>query len=217
MESLECAVSRCLAIRPHLKEWRCRNEAGDSFFCWQHKRWLLKVVIGILATIFIGLVVNFLWSRVSPPSSTETRTLELAEKTSDDVVAIRQMLENRNPENLEKLETYLKSEGLETTYGYGFALFYSDGRKTLHFGAIGKGVKFDPYAVKVTKYTSDTICFDSDPIQIQGTTINMTGNCFRRGSEGRFGIIKLGNVGVEVRRLADSSSGAVWVVGLTSN
>ena len=210
-------MGRCLAIGPHLKKWRCRNEAGNSLFCWQHKRWPLNIVIGILATIFLGLIVNFLWSKVSPPSSTETSTLGLAQKTSDDVAAIKQMLENKTPENLEKLGIYLKSEGLESMYDHGFALFYSDGRKTLYYGAIGTDVKFDPYYVKVTEFTNDNICFDTGLIQIHSSTLSLTNVCVYRGSEGRVRLAVVDNDTVEIRRLANSSTGTVWVIGITSN
>lgn len=86
-------MRRCLAIRPHLKELRCRNKAGNSFFCYQHKHWLLKVIIGIVATISLAVLSNFLWSKISQPSSTETKTLGLAEKTSDDVATTRQQID----------------------------------------------------------------------------------------------------------------------------
>jgi hypothetical protein len=130
--------------------------------------------------------------------------------------ALRRLLENKNTSNSKKVEDYVQRSGLESTYPLGFALFYSDGRKTLHYGQTGTGVIFDPSLVEVTEFGTDKICLSSAPIKVNRTTLNFSNNCFARGSEGRFSFVDLGTAGVEIARLADSGKAVVWVMGLTS-
>lgn len=129
---------------------------------------------------------------------------------------IKELLEHPSANNTRILNDYLQSYNLESNYPYGFALFYSDGRKTLHYGLMGKKVTFDPSLVRVKRFSMDTVCIDTGPMKMNNSTLEFTDCCFTRGIEGKFRLVSNGTFGFEVTRLADATTGAVWVLGFTS-
>jgi len=66
------------------------------------------------------------------------------QKIQSDVQEIKKLLENPS-KNIPELTKFIDSQGLQAKYPLGYALFFSDGRKTLYYGSPDS---FDPRAYK---------------------------------------------------------------------
>jgi hypothetical protein len=113
---------------------------------------------------------------------------------------------------------YIEQLDLEDEFDYGFALFYSDGRRTLHYGVPGVEAYFDPAEVKVSRLTQTEICLDSGDMVMRRTPlliVKLESNCFLRAEEDVMRLIAVGNAAVAVKRLADSPTAFAWAFGLT--
>ena len=64
-------MGRCLAVRPHLRSWRCNNEAGTRWFCHQHRRWLLLRLGGLAGAVLLAWGINYTWGLFAPPTKVE--------------------------------------------------------------------------------------------------------------------------------------------------
>jgi hypothetical protein len=85
---------------------------------------------------------SYLWGLFGPPTKVEDKQTTLLQD-------IKQLLENQNSHELNK---FFESKEFEQKYPLGFALFYSDGRKTLYYGKpSSSGIIFDPSTLKVKR------------------------------------------------------------------
>jgi hypothetical protein len=216
-------LAQCFALGRHLRGWRCGNAAGTAWFCNKHKRWPIIIVGGLAGTIALGLLTNYIWiyiSTPSPPLYTETKTLQAVHDTQsgvsnvqDRLERIEKPLENNPNENSPAIKEFVKDEKLESKYPLGFALFYSDGRRTLHYDRPNLGVNFDPAGVKV-QLTDTSVCVSSAPITVGGIDFIITSNCFGRRASYQITLLNTGNALVKAETVANSTDSVAWVMGI---
>jgi hypothetical protein len=205
-------MGQCLAVGPHLKSWRCSNNAGKAWFCHKHKRFPIKVLGGVVSALLLGLAGDLISSYLSPPSPEETKTLQVTQDTQRDVATIRRLLENSTNKPSPQLNAFIESRHLEEKYPLGFALFYSDGRKTIHHGRPADKVQFDPSDVKLTRFTATHACIS---MRINNNTFN--NECIQRRENSRWLFMTFNYVAFWGETLANSDEGVVWVLGLAPN
>jgi hypothetical protein len=124
-------------------------------------------------------------------------------------------MENKGNEPIRDLDNYITATGLEERYPLGFALFYSDGRKTLHYARPANGVQFDPSNVTVEKFTNDSVCLSITPLIIRGSSNWHKNICFTPGERRRMAYWRLGDGAIiYVEPIANSSDGVAWVFGI---
>jgi len=115
------------------------------------------------------------------------------------------------------LTEFIDKRGFEEKYPLGFALFYSDGRKTLYYGrSSSSGISFDPSILKVRRLSKDQICIDVH-FDVLGTSrdVGFSNSCFHTTGP----IIKwfkADDIDVSVEPLARSADGAAWIIGISS-
>jgi hypothetical protein len=96
-------LGRCLAVRPQLKAWRCSNEAGSHWFCYQHQRWSFLCLIGLFVAVFLPMGISYTWGLFAPPTKVEGEQTALLQN-------IRKLLENSTARELNK---FFESRGFE--------------------------------------------------------------------------------------------------------
>jgi hypothetical protein len=69
---------------------------------------------------------------------------------------IKKLIESKNVPQLTK---FIDSQRLEAKYPLGYALFYSDGHKTLYYGS---PKSFDPASIQLISLTQNEMCFNID-------------------------------------------------------
>jgi hypothetical protein len=213
-------MARCHAVRLHLKDWRCRNQAGDSWFCHQHRSWpliTLSTLCAVIGSFCLGLLQEFIGSYISPPSPEERKTLQVTQETPRDVAtvqnevaAIRRLLGNDTSKPSLQLNAFIESRHLEEKSPLGFVLLYSDGRKTLHYGRPTDKVQFDPSEVQLTRYTATRACVS---IRVSGNTIN--NGCIQRNVKGGWKFMTFNDIAFWSETLANSDGGVAWVLGFS--
>jgi hypothetical protein len=210
-------LARCWALGADLKAIRCSREAGTGhWFCHQHRRWLLKIIIGtvVIGGLLLPSVQSYLWGLFAPPTKVEkehTAHLEDIDKKLDHILSL---LENKY-KRPQELTTFIDTLGLEQKYPLGFALFYSDGRRTISDTrpSSGSGISFDPSTLKVTRI-GDSYCMNILPVRIRGKLLdNYKDLCVSELPPGAH-VAKVGDVLLDIEPLALSSGGAAWVLGM---
>jgi 5S rRNA maturation endonuclease (ribonuclease M5) len=86
------------------------------------------------------------------PVETELQTIQNTLQT------IKKMLENPS-KNVTQLTKFIDTQRLEAKYPLGYALFYSDGRKTLYYGNPNT---FDPASIQVVSFGQNEMCFNAN-------------------------------------------------------
>lgn len=132
-------------------------------------------------------------------------------KVEADLELIKDLLERRNPAELDR---YFKSKELEKKYPLGFALFYSDGRKTLYYG-IHSGVSFDLSSLRASGISSDKFVMSGFKFTGSGGgTLAMNDVHVLTGAGSIVHLLVSGNVAVDIESLAGSTEGVAWVIGM---
>lgn len=199
-------MARCLAIRPNLRAWRCSNPAGKRWFCHQHRRWPVLCLIGLLGAVVLPMGIAYTWGLVAPPTRVESEHTALLQD-------IKKVLENNTPA---QLKDFFNSKGLIQRYPLGFALFYSNGLKTLRYETDNSGI--DLSKMKVVKFEQNQVCIEGG-MTVHRPTLTLKENvklqeCFNPNGPGS-DLLQLGDdVMLNVEPLAGSAEGAAWVVGL---
>jgi hypothetical protein len=110
-------MARCKAVRLNLKEWRCRKQAGDKWFCEQHRRWPLNLAITLISTLFVtiggGWLVAYSWGIFAPETAVErshTKHLEHIEGTQDTITATLDTIGKQTAGVIEHYATPSKNE-----------------------------------------------------------------------------------------------------------
>jgi len=219
--------TRCFARGLHFTGGlRCGNASGKAWFCHKHKRWPIPIVCGAAGVIGLPLLVNYIWiyiSPPSPPSPIEKKSFQGIQEAQRGVAEarkelahIKKLLENSTNQPSQDLNSFIEKNKWESKYPLGFALFYSDGRKTLRYGRITPGINFDPAGVKVLKLTSTSTCISSDPITVDGLSFVITNNCFGRRRSYQLTLVNTGNALVVAETVANLADGVAWVLGIKS-
>jgi len=214
-EKGEPRLGQCLAIRPNLTAWRCRRQAGNRWFCSQHKRWPLLCLGGLIVTVLIPVGILYLWGKFAPPTGVEGEQLKIAQNTQSDVRDIKKLLENPS-KNIPELTKFIDSQGLEAKYPLGYALFYTDGRKTLYYGSPKSS--FDPASVQVISLTQNQIRFNAD-LKDSGTKseIQMNDAYIDMDVPGLHSLMVVGSLHFYVELIAHSVGEAAWIIGVKKN
>jgi len=151
-------LGRCLAVRPHLRAWRCGNEAGGHWFCHQHRRWPLLSLSGLIGSVILAWGISFTWGLFAPPTKVER---EEAAQLDNIAVIVRTVLENQKT-HPQQVTQFVDERGFENRYPLALALFYSNGRQTLNYGTQNTGgvsvVTLEPSHIIVTNITQSEIC-----------------------------------------------------------
>lgn len=141
-----------------------------------------------------------------------------AELTQVDVAEIKRLLENLNT-SAPKLNNILASLGLDAKYPLGYALFYSNGGKTLHYGVPNNNndVFFDPANIKVLALTDTGLLFTGLSLEVSGRGKIAGNNMFMvtNLAPGSIAPLTIANgIAIEAELLGRSSEGVAWVIGL---
>jgi hypothetical protein len=205
-------MARCFAIRPNLRAWRCGNEAGVHWFCHQHRRWPLQT---LAVLVFGGLLIpwgsSYLYGLFAPPTKVES---EGATKLEDIAATVRTILANQTA-HPQELKQFVDEQGFENKYPLGFALFYADGSKTLHYGSQpNPDVSFDPSKITALSISDLQIRVAGFAIIVKGS--HLTIGDFHIGKEAlkAHSLIRINGVDVEAELLGTSTKGAAWIIGL---
>jgi hypothetical protein len=126
---------------------------------------------------------------------------------------IQTLLEDKD-KNPQKLTNFITQEGFEQKYPIGFALFHSDGRKTLYYGRLARsGIIFDPSNLKVERKADGFYCLNILPVKIGGRLLdNFKDMCVRQVMH----VAQIGDIFIDIEPLASSDEGLAWVIGMKS-
>jgi hypothetical protein len=158
-----------------------------------------------------------LWGLVAPPTKVESEQTAHLEHLETLVGTLLRENQGRNTPTPE-LKKFIDARGLEQEYPLAYALFYSNGRKTLYYGPPNSmGVIFDPASIKVASIKNDEICLSGFTMTISELDWAWEDNaCFAFGSLGiemRIQSPKSSLI-VGVHNLGGSTEGAAWVIGV---
>jgi hypothetical protein len=140
----------------------------------------------------------------------ETSPLVAGGQESVKLIAFEKLLENKDKDP-QAIRVFTDHAGFEQKYPLGFALFYSDGRKTLYYGKVSSGgISFDPSTLKVTRI-GEFYCMNILPVRIRGKLLdNFKDNCVSHSMH----VAQIYDVYLDIEPLAISSEGAAWVLGM---
>jgi hypothetical protein len=130
---------------------------------------------------------------------------------------IEKLLENKDTQP-QKLAQFFDEERFDQKYPLGYALFYSDGSKTLHYGNPHSEVIFDPASIHAISITFGEIIISGFAIKALGDgemTINATHLHTKVGTT--LPLLKIGKhleFTVDAESLGGSAAGAAWVIGV---
>jgi hypothetical protein len=152
--------------------------------------------------------ILYLWGKFAPPTGVEAEQLSELEH-------IEKLLENPS-ENLPQLTEFIDSQGLEAKYPLGYALFYTDGRKTLYYGSPKSS--FDPASVQVISLTQNQIHYNAD-WKDPGTKSEMQMNdaYIDMDVPGTHSLMVVGSLHFYVELIAHSVGEAAWIIGVKKN
>jgi hypothetical protein len=145
--------------------------------------------------------------------------------THEDAQEIKAMLEALIEHNdPQKFEQFVDARGLEQKYPLGFALFYSDGSKTLHYGRPGASdSSFDPDTITVVSASAKLLCINIPSARLHNSTVELGQTCFgtppwleaQTPQAGQFvNVARVGDIVLEVEILASSADAWAWVIGM---
>jgi hypothetical protein len=127
---------------------------------------------------------------------------------------IAQMLENKDTDPA-LLDKFIASRGLVNKYPLGFALLYSDGRKTLYRVVnVNKDVQFDPATIRGLRLTEEYFCFSGFSAIVKKSQLNMDQNCVGTPVGTVLQMMSFNGVSVIAESLGGSAAGAAWIIGL---
>jgi hypothetical protein len=149
------------------------------------------------------------------PGDTVIQPPPLVARAEDHIklIAVKNLLENRE-ENPQALRSFIDQAGLEKKYPLGFALFYSDSRKTLYYGrSSNSDIIFDPSSLKISRI-GDAYCMNILPLRIGGKLLdNISNNCFGPQVSQVIRPAIINGIIIEIEPLVSLKEGAAWVVG----
>jgi hypothetical protein len=153
-------------------------------------------------------VFDILQEKMIPGAPQSRADSEKLQKMELQVEEIKNLLERQNSTDL---ETYVRSTDLEQKYPLGFALFYSDGRRTLYYGmSSSSGLTFDPSTLQVTR-NADIYCLNMIPVNIRGRLLDIHNICVTGDS---MHLARINDVVLDIEELGRSSQGLAWVLGM---
>jgi hypothetical protein len=128
---------------------------------------------------------------------------------------IAQLLENKDSEP-DSLDKFLAAKGFYKEYSLGFAIFYSDGRKTLyHAENTNPDVKFDPATIRVLNLTPTKFCLSGFYAIVKRTRLFMDPTCIGSSPGSILNFMKINGVTIRAESLGGSSASIAWIIGLT--
>lgn len=145
----------------------------------------------------------------SPPDTVIPTSPLISQATANvKLVAFRKLLENQD-KNPKAVTDFIDTLGLEYKYPFGFALFYSNGKKILYYGnPNSSGVSFDPSKLQIARQ-GDLFCMSVLHITIRALHINMKDVCV----QGAGLLTRMEGVDIDIETIARSSEGAAWIIG----
>jgi hypothetical protein len=114
------------------------------------------------------------------------------------------------------IDQVISSHSLESKYPLGFAIFYADGHKIVHYGYQRQtgNVTFDPSSLRVT-FDTKTVCLSQLPIRINDRLMSNVSNICIGGNGGIMHAVKLGDVALlDIEPLGNTLQGLAWVIGM---
>jgi hypothetical protein len=187
-----------------------------------NRHWLTRIAALLFAAAFGFLASSTDEYQIKKENEAFQQKLQmqLAQRTQTDVGEIKRLLQENNGKTTPTpdLRNFISSNQLEQKYPIGFALFYTDGRKTLHYGYTSEsGISFDPTNVTVrferNAIGHNVICIDGSPVKIRGKKLDVKNNCFG-GPPPAKGQWEIDDVGLYVGLLASNTNEAAWLIGL---
>lgn len=116
------------------------------------------------------------------------------------------------------LSNFAISEGFEKKYPLGFALFYSNERKSLYYDDLkqrSSGIKFDPSTIQVQKITKETLHISGFSIVTSsGSELELTNTTFSTTPGMVIRLATIGRVEVDVEALGRSGNEVAWIIGM---
>lgn len=143
--------------------------------------------------------------------------LEQAQSARADIKDIKKfLLENRGKnEPTPDLSKFIETKGFEQKYPLGFALFYSDGSKTLHYGIQpNPDISFDLASIHVLSLTHDEINMSGFAITVKGSTIIIDKWSIGIDATTAHSLIGINGIDVVAESLGGSTEGAAWIIGV---
>lgn len=153
------------------------------------------------------------WSRMN--NLVNSGDLKLA-SLSDDSEFIGQVLGHKEnaPAILNKIAD---DHDLEHKYPFGYAIFYSDGKKTVNSGVSNQRgiVTFDPSSLNITFRDNKVICVELLSVSVNGRPRVMFSNMCFGGNGSMMRLINVErSIELDAEPLGQSQLGLAWVVGL---
>jgi hypothetical protein len=186
------------------------------------RHWLIRVVAFLFAAALGFLAYSTDEYRIKKGNEAVQQNLQmqLAQRTQTDVEEIKRLLQENNGKTTPtpELRNFISSSQLEQKFPIGFALFYTDGRKTLYYGHTSdSGISFDPTNVTVrfgrNAFGQNEICMDGSPAKVRGKQWDVTNACFA-GPPRSKGQWEIDDVDMSVGLLGSNTNGAAWLIGL---
>jgi hypothetical protein len=144
----------------------------------------------------------------------QARNLQVADAGVNPQI-IAQLLENKDSEPA-ALDKFLAAKGFEKEYSLGFAIFYSDGRKTLYYAEnTNQDVKFDPATIRVLNLTPTKFCLSGFYAIVKGTRLLLDATCIGSSPGSVLNLMRINGVTIKAESLGGSSASIAWIIGLT--
>jgi hypothetical protein len=116
-------------------------------------------VTALIVAVFVPMGISWAWGLIAPPTKVEKDETVHLKNIETSVTDIRSLLEHQNT-HPHALQQFVDERGWEQKYSLGFALFYSNGSKTLHYGKQpNPDISFDPSSIKIIHITNYEVSF----------------------------------------------------------
>jgi hypothetical protein len=107
---------------------------------------------------------------------------------------------------------------LERKYPFGYAIFYSDGNKTVHSGVSNQNgnVRFDPASLDMTFRDNKSICVKTISVALDGRFMaKIIGMCFGGNGSAPLHLVNIQHsIELDAEALGQSQHGLAWAIGL---
>lgn len=156
---------------------------------------------------------NLAWARIN--ELVKQGGLQVA-SLDNDVDFIASVLEHKsNTSSI--IESIIETHNLEGKYPLGFAIFYADGSKILHYDAKWKDgpVAFDPSLLEMTFNVGRTVCINTLPVKVNGQPVrNFSNICFGGIGSIIHAVRFTGLATLDIEPLGEFNRGLAWVIGM---